>query len=66
MTAPPRCIGDCSGDGRVTINELILGVNIAQGTAPLSACGAFDADGSDTVTVNELIAAVNVALGTCP
>ena len=27
------CAGDCNGDGTVTINELILGVNIALGSA---------------------------------
>ena len=43
--APLSCAGDCNGDGSVAINELILGVNIALGTSPLSACAAIDADG---------------------
>ena len=30
-----RC--DCNGSGAVTINQLILGVNVALGVAPLSA-----------------------------
>jgi hypothetical protein len=54
--------GDCNGDGRVTIEELILGVNIALGIQPVTACPAFDTDDSGSVTIDELIAAVNVAL----
>lgn len=60
------CVGDCNGDGMVAINELILGVNIAQGSTPLSECPSFDADGSGTVGINELITAVNNALNGCP
>ena len=29
---PPLCIGDCNGDGTVTVDELITGVNMALGT----------------------------------
>ena len=53
--------GDCDGDGRVTIDELILGVNIALGAQPVTACPAFDTDFSGNVSIDELIAAVNVA-----
>lgn len=64
--AAAACGGDCSGNGSVAINELILGVNIALGTAPFSECPAFDGDASETVSIAELIAAVNNALGGCP
>jgi len=60
------CTGDCNADSEVSVNELIVGVNIALGSATLSACAVFDTDGSDDVTVNELIAAVNNALNGCP
>lgn len=63
--AQAQCVGDCNTDGEVTINELILGVNIALGSAPLTDCAVFDADASGDVTVNELIAAVNNALNGC-
>ncbi|MGD9764923.1 MAG: DNRLRE domain-containing protein [Candidatus Binatia bacterium] len=63
---PGVCIGDCDGTGVVQVNELILGVNIALGLAPLSACPAFDPDGSGMVTVADLITAVNNALTGCP
>lgn len=63
--APP-CPGDCDGSGAVSINELLLGVNILLGNTPVEACTAVDGDASGTVTVSELIQAVNVALGACP
>jgi hypothetical protein len=54
--------GDCNGDGKVTIDELILGVNIALDLRPVTDCPAFDTDASGMVSIGELIAAVNVAL----
>ena len=54
--------GDCDGDGRVTIDELVIGVRIALGEAPSTTCEAFDTDGNDTVTISELVSAVAVAL----
>lgn len=59
------CVGDCDGDGVVSIDELVLGVQIALGTAPVARCNAADRDGNDTVMVEELIAAVDAALGGC-
>jgi YVTN family beta-propeller protein len=65
-TPGAACVGDCSGDGQVLVNELITGVNIALGNQPVSTCPAFDADHSGMVEINELIAAVNNALTGCP
>jgi cysteine-rich repeat protein len=59
------CAGDCDGSGDVTVNEIITLVNIALGTAPLSACTAGDADHSGTIEINEIIQAVNHALNGC-
>jgi len=42
----------------VTINELIMGVNIALGSAPLGDCSAYDKSGDGVVEVDELITAV--------
>ncbi|MDX2170318.1 MAG: hypothetical protein SF182_24815 [Deltaproteobacteria bacterium] len=65
-TAPPAaCPGDCNGDGEVTVNELISGVNIALGNAAPSSCPAFDRNSDGEVSINELIAAVNAALTGC-
>jgi hypothetical protein len=63
---PVRCTGDCNGSGAVTIDELIKGVNIALGQAPLTSCPSLDADGSGTVTIDELVRAVTNALNGCP
>ena len=58
----PTCTGDCNGDGMVTINELILGVSIALGSQPLSACPAFDCEHNQMVPINCLVQGVNNAL----
>ena len=60
------CVGDCDGSGDVAVNELITMVNIALGSAQLSACPIGDADGSGDISVNEIIQAVNFALSGCP
>ena len=60
-----HCEGDCDGNRRVDISELIGGVNIALGNAPLAACPSFDGDGSGAVTIDELLRAVNNALVGC-
>jgi hypothetical protein len=58
------CIGDCNGDGRVTIDEIITGVNIALGNDDASACESLAGGGQ--VTVGEILTAVNEALNGCP
>lgn len=63
--ASAQCVGDCNGDGEVTINELILGVNIALGNKPLSECPAADANGDGEVTIGELIQAVKDVINGC-
>lgn len=59
------CVGDCNGDGVVSINELIVGVNIALGRRPVADCPAFDRDANGAVSIAELVAAVNNALSGC-
>lgn len=60
-----RCTGDCSGDGTVTIAELIRGVNIALGSAALAQCPAFDCNATGSVTIDCLVQAVGHALNGC-
>jgi hypothetical protein len=48
----------------VTINELLLGVNIALGSLPVTACRAFE-NAQGTVDIAQLIKAVNAALNGC-
>jgi len=59
------CIGDCDGDGTVTVDEVVRGINITLGEATES-CPAFDADTDGVVTIDELVAGVNNVLTGCP
>lgn len=64
------CPGDCDRDSRVTIVELIVGVEslLRDGAAPAvgAACTAFDTDRDAAVSLGELVAAVRAALFGCP
>lgn len=62
---PGPCYGDCNDGGSVSVDELVSGVSIVLGNAPLSSCPVFDSSGDGQVTVNELIQAVNAALVGC-
>ncbi len=59
------CVGDCNGDGDVTIDEIIKGVAVALG-ASIEVCRPLDANGDGEITIDELIRAVNNALNSCP
>jgi len=64
MAVPP-CTGDCDDDGKVTVTELVKGVNIALGLLSLDQCPSFNCDGTGEVTVDCLVKAVNAALNGC-
>jgi len=59
------CVGDCNQNDRVTVDELVTGVNIALGALPVDQCPTLDLGGDDRVTVDELVTAVNNALEGC-
>ncbi len=63
---PSMCVGDCDSDGAVTIDNILVMVNVALEVSPVNACLAGDANGDGTITVDEIILAVNNALGECP
>ncbi|HVM96402.1 MAG TPA: hypothetical protein VMT89_08425 [Candidatus Acidoferrales bacterium] len=65
VTVLARCVGDCSTDGFVTIDEIVTALNIALEVAPLDSCVALDGNGDGAVTVDELVAAINNALLGC-
>src|SRR5262245_49066649 len=57
------CLGDCNGDGAVTVNEIIVMVNIALGVTPCcTSCAAADPNNTGAVIVTQIISAVNSAL----
>ena len=60
------CVGDCDGDGQVTVDEVILGVNIALGNTLLTQCPALDGNLDSLLTIEELVRGVNDALFGCP
>ncbi len=64
-TPPPPCPGDCDGNGRVAINELVLAVRIALGAAGVDDCSAADGNGDGDITISELVRAVRSALEGC-
>jgi hypothetical protein len=60
------CSGDCNGDDVVTVNELLLAVNIAtMDSVPIALCPSADANGDGSVTIDEIVVAVDHALNGC-
>ncbi len=65
VLAPPvECFGDCNGDGRVTVDEIITIVNIVLGNLPLSSCHALPATPAP-ISVQEIIESIDSALSGC-
>jgi hypothetical protein len=64
--AAQSCPGDCTGDGEVRIEEMIVGVRIALDDAAIDTCPAFDANGDGSVGIDELIRGVTSILNGCP
>lgn len=60
------CSGDCNGDGRVGVDELVRGVNIALRLAEVDLCAAMDRNDDGQIGINELVTAVGNALEGCP
>jgi hypothetical protein len=59
------CIGDCNSDGEVTVDELIMGVDLALGALPLATCPQFDLGGDGAVNIEDVVVAVNNARAGC-
>lgn len=59
------CVGDCNGDSRVTVDEIVTLVSLAL-TTGTAGCAAGDANADDTITVDEIVRAGNHALTGCP
>ncbi len=60
------CAGDCNEDGAVSIGDLVRGVNVLLGRAPIEDCPAADTDGNLRITVSEIVRAVANGLSGCP
>jgi len=59
------CAGDCNGDHRVDVQELVRGIRIALGEVDLVMCTRFDRNGSRQITVDELVSGVSNVLDGC-
>jgi hypothetical protein len=63
------CFGDCNGDSRVDVSELIIGVDMALGVLPPNSCPPMDCDcsvASCLPGVDCILRAVNNVLVGCP
>ncbi len=65
-TSRRGCTGDCGGNGEVTVDELLLMVSVALGTASVADCARGDANLDGEIAIDEILQAVNNALGECP
>jgi hypothetical protein len=59
------CIGDCNGNGRVSIDELVLAIDIGLGLQPQDACIGLDTNGDQQISVDEIVRAVLSAVAGC-
>ncbi len=60
----PACSGDCNGDGRITVDEIITLVNIALGDAQASSCARGIANVAQ-VGIALIVEAIGNALNGC-
>lgn len=64
--APAGCAGDCTGNGHVTIDEIVTGINIVLGNSAVNSCPSFAANGTAAITIDNLVTAVNNGATQCP
>lgn len=60
------CVGDCSHDARVTVDELIACVQAALRSSAASPCDACEINGEVGIQIDELVLAVSNAIRGCP
>ena len=57
------CRGDCSGDGEVTIEDLVRAVDAAAGVTGVDQCAGANFNGDGQIDLSEIETAINSALG---
>jgi hypothetical protein len=60
------CLGDCNISGDVTVDEVVVMVNIDLGSAQLARCPAADPDNTGGVMIPQIVGAVHNLLEGCP
>jgi hypothetical protein len=66
LRAGAACVGDCDDSGSVTVDELVVMVDIALGTLDIESCAGGGANADGQVTVDEIVTGVNALLDGCP
>ncbi len=64
-SARAQCVGDCDVSNNVTVDEVVVMVNVALGLGSVGSCTPGDPDESGTITVDEILTAVSNALAGC-
>lgn len=62
----PFCLGDCNQDRAVTVNEMVVLVDISMGGTDLVACIPGNRNADTEISVNELVGAVDKGLKNWP
>jgi para-nitrobenzyl esterase len=57
------CVGDCDGNGNVTVDEILTGLTMILGIGGGGACRGYS--GAQTIAVPEMVAAINNVLEGC-
>ena len=64
-TVPAACTGDCDQDGRVTVDEILVGIELFLSTERVVPCGAYPVGESGNIEIAQLVTAVHHALMGC-
>ena len=59
------CVGDCDQSDSVSVDELLVAIQIVLGTADVDSCLSIDVDRNEIVTIDELILGVQSVLNGC-
>src|SRR6185503_15792540 len=65
VTAHAVCPGDCNADGRVSIDELVLGTQVALGAAESAVCPSLFSGCGQGVCIDDLVRAVGNSVEGC-
>jgi hypothetical protein len=62
----PDCAGDCDGNWRVSVAEVISGIRMMVDAVPIGECSRMDSSADGLITVNEVVYALRHSLEGCP
>jgi YVTN family beta-propeller protein len=62
---PDVCVGDCDGDGTVTLGDLVTAVGVGLGSFSPDRCSRLDGNRDGRATIDELLDAVHASIMGC-